>query len=673
MPFSVGAQGGGVDIEPFTSIMRHAPLCYWRLNETSSVALVNSGSLGTARNVTSWGGGLAYSQLKIATRSPNTSIGFDGTTTFGEVSGGGAIGGTNPTFSLGCWIRTSTAVSNAALICQRDGTNGGSGFEFKIGVGAYLSFQGVTTSGVNDFSFLSQQLNNLNDNLNHYVSATVRSDTVILYMNGIEVGNFEGRSGGIWSALPKIFLGQISGGAERFNGNMSDAFITSQVLTQADHYKIWRAGMLHAPTSIGSNFLDAITLPHTKALTVTPGFNLNTYTIEPPDEPGQQTPVVSYTRGINSGHSVWFKFPSSAAGNRLRVTADGRLNSAYNYIELFKNTNGTIGGLEYIKNSVSYFSVLSHIVAAGETYYVRVRTYYASNTIVDLSYDYVTPPPPPANDNFANAQVINTTVAGQISGALDGSTIEFPLETDDWTQQPNSVWYKFVADETGSITIDTALSPDVDMVLEIFENTTLAAIQANPYSAVASNQTSGPALTVLITLPVVAGNTYHIQASDFGTLSNFIMKWSDILPPPAAPANNNLASATTMNVVTGGNVAGTTAGATVEVAGETNNASGFPSSVWYKFQADATGNITLDTELTSSVDTYIYVFAGTAGSVIGDFNFSTPIFHARDDDSGALNSSLVTFAVTNTTWYYVQITDFNALGAAFTLRWSDII
>ena len=510
-----------MDIEPFTTIKSYAPLCYWRMDEASG-SLVNSGS-AASKNATATA--LTYSQTKIATRSPKTSVSFNGSTSFAEVAAG-VIGGVNPTFSVGCWINTTTS-STKGLICQRDGTNGGSGFEFKLNGGVFLSFQGVTTSGVNDFSMLSEQLSPLNDGIPHYVGATVYSDNVALFCDGVCVGEFGGRNGGTWSATPKIFLGQINGGTERYVGTMSDAFITSQVLTQDDHYKIWRNGMDNDPSAQGSNFLDAVEISVPVSETTLTALDLSDYTIEP-NEPGWMFGLSDDF--LDSGHSAWYKFTSTDAGDRMRISGYG--NSpyfSYHYVEAFKDIDGDINNLEFVGQSVGYAPSLSVIVEADTTYYIRLRSYFLYPTVIDLTYEYDTPPPPPANDDFADATLINVTTSGSIAGQLDGSTIEFPLETDNYTSEPNSIWYKFVADATGDITFDTAASPGVDMVLQGFDDMTLADLEADPYMAPWYDNDTGPGGTVLMTMSVISGNTYYIQASDFGTLSNFTMSWTDIV------------------------------------------------------------------------------------------------------------------------------------------------
>jgi Concanavalin A-like lectin/glucanases superfamily len=507
MPFAIGGVAAGIDIEPFTTIKSFNPLCYWRMDEASG-SLVNSGS-AASKNATVTN--LTYNQTKIATRSPKGSVNFNGTTNTAEVAAG-VIGGASPTFSIGCFIRTTTSAGNAALICQNDGTNGNSGFLFKINSGAYLSFQGITTGGVNDFSFLSEQIADINDGNNHYVGATVTADNVYVYIDGAMVGTPAGRLGGTWSATPKIFLGQISGATQRYAGNMSDAFITSQVLTQADHNRIWRAGMLHSATPANDNFLDAVEIPFPTTETTLTSFSVANNTIEPGE-------II-----IDSGKTAWYKIVSPTAGKRIKLQGDGQNPLfSYHYLEVFEDTDGTIAGLQPVSSSLGYLTTAYKITEANKTYYVRIRPKDFYPNVLDLTYSYVTPPAAPANDNFANATLIDVTSAGSIAGTTDGASIEFSNETDYWdTGLYTSVWYKFVAGATGNITLtDTSGN---DSIIVLFEDVADVTELETIVNGVGAYDGDSPALTTAVT----SGSTYHIQISDYANGQPFTLAWTTI-------------------------------------------------------------------------------------------------------------------------------------------------
>jgi hypothetical protein len=79
-------------------------------------------------------------------------------------------------------------------------------------------------------------------------------------------------------------------------------------------------------------------------------------------------------------------------------------------------------------------------VLAGQTYYIVVDGYGGDFGDYTLSVDYTTaPPPPPANDECADAITIPSFPA-TVSGTTDGATIDCPGGLD-W----NAVWYKFDA------------------------------------------------------------------------------------------------------------------------------------------------------------------------------------------------------------------------------------
>lgn len=512
MPFAVGNVAGGIDIEPYTTIMRYAPTCYWRMGETSG-SLVNSGS-AASKNITATN--LSYNQsTKPANRSPLGSINFNGTTNTAETAAG-IIGGTNPTFSIGCWIWTTDASGIDTLIAQRDGTQG---FRFYIDSGAYLGFTGHTSAGVIDWSFLSEQLNTLNDGIAHYVSATVYSDNVIIYCDGAEVGNYGGRSGGTWSATPKIFLGQTFGPANRYTGFMSDAFITSEILAQEDHHKIWRAGRLHPVTPAGDNFLDAIEITVPVAETTLAAFSLDNSTIEP-NEPGGAD-------NLNTNKTRWFKM-SASAGDRIRFVGEAHSPVfAYHYIDIFKDIDGTIDGLELEVSAVGYNTTAILTPTETATYYIRVRGYNMfAATFNNLLYRYDTPPPQPANDDFADAITIDVTSAGSIAGTTDGASIEFTSptpETDYWDANLfTSVWYKFTANATGNITLtDTSGN---DSIIVLFENVNNIAEVETVVNTTGAYDGDQPALTTAVT----SGNTYHVQISDYANGQAFTLAWTVI-------------------------------------------------------------------------------------------------------------------------------------------------
>jgi hypothetical protein len=137
-------------------------------------------------------------------------------------------------------------------------------------------------------------------------------------------------------------------------------------------------------------------------------------------------------------------------------------------------------------------------------------------------------------------------------------------------------------------------------------------------------------------------------------------------PPSPPPSNDNFTAA---QVISGcsGTVNGTNVGATRET-GEPNHSpdnNGGTKSVWYQWQAPATGTATITTA-GSSFDTVLAVYTGSS---VGSL---TPI--AKNDDNNDA-TSIVTFSATAGTTYRIAVDGYNNDGAggdvgSITLNWS---
>jgi autotransporter-associated beta strand protein len=138
---------------------------------------------------------------------------------------------------------------------------------------------------------------------------------------------------------------------------------------------------------------------------------------------------------------------------------------------------------------------------------------------------------PPVNDDFANAIVL-PGVTGTQTGtntAEATSQVGEPVAQLFQTLPVNTVWFKWTCPEDGQFTVrtdgstDTAPTPgEWDAILGIYSGAALNAL--TPLGAT-------PKDTVLqetMTVPVIAGNTYHIQLAGFdnGLAANILLNWS---------------------------------------------------------------------------------------------------------------------------------------------------
>jgi hypothetical protein len=143
-------------------------------------------------------------------------------------------------------------------------------------------------------------------------------------------------------------------------------------------------------------------------------------------------------------------------------------------------------------------------------------------------------------------------------------------------------------------------------------------------------------------------------------------------PSPTAPANDNFASAQT---ITG--CSGTTTGTNINATGEPNepnhldDGKGGTSSIWYQWQAPASGPATITT-LGSGFDTVLAVYTGSSLGAL------TAVPNGKNDDADHANdvfTSSVSFTATAGTTYRIAVAGYANSGPAgdvgpVTLNWN---
>ncbi len=121
----------------------------------------------------------------------------------------------------------------------------------------------------------------------------------------------------------------------------------------------------------------------------------------------------------------------------------------------------------------------------------------------------VVPAPPPANDNFNNAQVL-TGVSAITSTNTTGATKQSGEPNHAGNAGGRSVWYRWTAPAAGNWTLDTTGS-SFTTLLAVYTGSSLAGL-----SAVASNLQAGGVLTNSVTFTAAAGVTYQIAVDGSG-------------------------------------------------------------------------------------------------------------------------------------------------------------
>lgn len=262
----------------------------------------------------------------------------------------------------------------------------------------------------------------------------------------------------------------------------------------------------------------------------------------------------------------------------------------------------------------------------------------------------------PSNDAFAKAQELSG-LDGTVAGSTAGATRE-PAEPEHAADLGEagdaSVWYTWIAPAEANV--DFTLTATFRSVLAAYSGDELGTLERVP----------APIAEGRVSFLARAGVPYRIAVAGLkGESGSFTLDWSATAvppppPPPAAPVNDNLADAL---AITGreGSVHGSNVAATLE-AGEPDHSGQQPpvngASVWWSWQAPATGELTFSTE-GSGFDTILAVFDGPSFDAVVTVN---------DDAPGGLTSA-VSFLAEAGRIYYVQVLGWRASTGSVSLSW----
>jgi hypothetical protein len=257
---------------------------------------------------------------------------------------------------------------------------------------------------------------------------------------------------------------------------------------------------------------------------------------------------------------------------------------------------------------------------------------------------------PPANDNFAGAQVIPYRTA-TVMGNTECATRQPSEPNHAGNGGGHSIWYRWTAPTSGTVIISTDGS-GLDTLLAVYTGTTL-----NNLSVVASDDDAGEGVNSLVTFSATAGTTYWIAVDGFsGAIGNVAL---NINPS----ANDTLANCLTVAGASG-SISGRNVFATRETGEPAHAGEAGGHSLWYCWTAPSTGPFTFDTRGTR-FDTLLAIYQGTSVTAL------TPV--AADDDSGPSLTSRVTFLASAGTTYRIVVDGKAATSGTFTLNWRPAI
>lgn len=256
---------------------------------------------------------------------------------------------------------------------------------------------------------------------------------------------------------------------------------------------------------------------------------------------------------------------------------------------------------------------------------------------------------PPANDDFAAAQVV------QLPSHETGTTVDATLEPGEVDPtgdgEGRSVWYELTPVASGPVKVESCGSAFASVV-DVYSGSALATLTPLADSLAACAGGGRAYFTAL------AGTTYHIAVTGYydqvGALSLTIS-----VPQP--PANDDFASAQALAIpqtVTASNV-----DATAEAGEPRPQSSDDGHSVWYSVTTSAAQPVRIDT-CGSEIDTVLGVYTGDA---VGGLTEVSTDDDGCDDANGG---SLIDFTSVAGTTYHVLVRGYSDVAGNFTLHTS---
>jgi hypothetical protein len=350
----------------------------------------------------------------------------------------------------------------------------------------------------------------------------------------------------------------------------------------------------------------------------------------------------------NGSANVWFLWRAPASGDvRLDVTASSyapaiRVWTGPNYATLRRvQTVGAVEGK----------SVWAKFHAAAGTVY-RVEVLGDGYGPFTLSWEPTTIPPPPwpsppANDDFADAQVI-AGESGSVAGTNEYATLELDEPEHDlsvWNGY--SVWYRWTAPFTGTAAFDTTGS-DFTTIIAVYGGDRIE--RARRVAGVFGAQT--------LRVGVTAGTVYSIAVAGstrYDPLGNLVLNWQR---HAAAPTNDGFAAPAALS-----GAVGTVDFSTVEASAELDeprHGNHRPNaSLWWSWTAPASGPVSFQTSL-GPLETRLGVYEGSSLETL-----TTVATNDESANGGA--EARVVFAAEAGTTYRVAVD--SAGGGTATLSW----
>jgi hypothetical protein len=240
-------------------------------------------------------------------------------------------------------------------------------------------------------------------------------------------------------------------------------------------------------------------------LTVNPDMNCGTvkagYTVGATDSGTAPDPCYG-----NPDDDVWFKFVATATTHKISLLNIQSVGSVANdtdtYFQVF---SGGCGALSSIYCSDPASGTVTGLTP-GETYLVRVYSYFGSGSYQSFDICIGTFPPPPVNDACSGAIAATAFPYTYVQNDGAGATNNAGMIDACSSSMNDGTWFTFVGDgDTFNITVTMPAGSDFDPRIGVYSGT------CSSLSCEGNADNGGLGGTETISIPTTAGNTYYVN------------------------------------------------------------------------------------------------------------------------------------------------------------------
>ncbi len=407
-------------------------------------------------------------------------------------------------------------------------------------------------------------------------------------------------------------------------------------------------------------------------LTVNPDFNCASFANGTTAGATLTTGVPVPTCGTANGYNddVWYKFTAIGANHRVALTnivgdVTDMVITAY---------GGTCGALTQVGCAASVNILDLTGLTPGATYYVRVYTNTATlNLFANFTICVGTIPPPPANDNCANAVGLTVNSTLTCTTTTNGTTIsatqsaETPVPTCGALNANNDdVWFTFVA--TGikhNITLSNiGIGGTAGMVIQAYSGTCGALVPAGCAVANTLNLTN-----------LTPGNTYYVRVFTSSTAPIISTNFTICVNTPPPPGPGEVCSISNPYCATVGPLNSPTGQPSLGGGGVFGCLGSTPNPTWYTFQIGTPGTLVINmsqvTPTGTPIDVDFAVWGPFTSTVDGCTQVNAPnptITPVSCSYSLAANETATIPNALTGQFYIMLVTNFN--GQAGTITFS---